>query len=261
MATCHACGEKIIFRYINGQCVPIHLSGGCYFRENYDHYSHNGSFHDIKNDETRYSWLYHGSITFLTTCWWCNSLVYFHRNEDGGCALFDELGYPWPVHKCWKEYSHPPDDMLKNIILKHLNRIRNGEYLLPRADLTSFANGSSVKTTGYLFKKKETLELVETEKHGSFIAVHLHAKDGYLYRVYLPIDIYPYFETFPCITAVSIAWRRGDQCNLFLKKMSATNHKGDIVEKKSVLIIEDIINDKWSFKLEVYGTLWEKLAK
>jgi len=89
----------------------------------------------------------------------------------------------------------------------------------------------------------------------------LHAKGGYLYRVYLPIDIYPYFETFPCITAVSIAWRRGDQCNLFLKKMSATNHKGDIVEKKSVLIIEDIINDKWSFKLEVYGTLWEKLAK
>lgn len=41
-------------------------------------------------------------LTFATSCWWCGTPVYFFRDDNGGCALFDHLGYPWPVHSCWK---------------------------------------------------------------------------------------------------------------------------------------------------------------
>lgn len=44
-------------------------------------------------------------LTHPTTCWWCRKYpVYFHRDENGGCALFDALGWPWPVHGCWSKH-------------------------------------------------------------------------------------------------------------------------------------------------------------
>ena len=36
----------------------------------------------------------------------CGKLVYFFRDEHGGCALFDKPGYPWPPHECW-QYREP----------------------------------------------------------------------------------------------------------------------------------------------------------
>lgn len=30
--------------------------------------------------------------------------MYFFRDENGGCALFDALGPPWPIHDCWKDH-------------------------------------------------------------------------------------------------------------------------------------------------------------
>jgi hypothetical protein len=43
-------------------------------------------------------------LTHPTKCWWCQKAVYFHRDENGGCALFDALGWPWPVHGCWTKH-------------------------------------------------------------------------------------------------------------------------------------------------------------
>ncbi len=31
--------------------------------------------------------------------------MYFFRDENGGCALFDALGPPWPIHDCWKDHA------------------------------------------------------------------------------------------------------------------------------------------------------------
>lgn len=34
------------------------------------------------------------------TCPRCNKPVWFIRNQNGGCAYFDEIGWPWPKHPC-----------------------------------------------------------------------------------------------------------------------------------------------------------------
>lgn len=44
-------------------------------------------------------------FTHITKCWWCGAVVFFHRTENGGCALFDDLGPPWPIHYCWQAYK------------------------------------------------------------------------------------------------------------------------------------------------------------
>lgn len=45
-------------------------------------------------------------VTYLTRCWIdeCGDPVFFHRAENGGCVLFDNLeDRPWAVHHCWRE--------------------------------------------------------------------------------------------------------------------------------------------------------------
>lgn len=40
------------------------------------------------------------SIIFPRYCWYCGQLIYLYANPNGGFAIFDELGPPWPKHCC-----------------------------------------------------------------------------------------------------------------------------------------------------------------
>ncbi|MGK7924866.1 MAG: DnaJ C-terminal domain-containing protein [Spirulina sp.] len=42
--------------------------------------------------------------TFPTPCPWCRSPVFYHTNGYGDSVFFDELGYPWQIHECFKNY-------------------------------------------------------------------------------------------------------------------------------------------------------------
>jgi hypothetical protein len=44
-------------------------------------------------------------LTHSTKCWWCGADVFFHRDENGGCVLFNFLGPPWPIHDCWEDHT------------------------------------------------------------------------------------------------------------------------------------------------------------
>ncbi|MDD9883006.1 MAG: hypothetical protein OXU62_00480 [Gammaproteobacteria bacterium] len=42
--------------------------------------------------------------TWVTKCFidsGCNEEVYAHTNGYGNFVLFDDLGYPWPIHECY----------------------------------------------------------------------------------------------------------------------------------------------------------------
>lgn len=42
--------------------------------------------------------------TFPTSCPECGDRVYYHTNGYGDSVYFDNLGYPWKVHGCFKNY-------------------------------------------------------------------------------------------------------------------------------------------------------------
>ena len=40
------------------------------------------------------------SVTFPANCWYCGQLIFLYSHPNGGFAVFDELGWPWPKHDC-----------------------------------------------------------------------------------------------------------------------------------------------------------------
>jgi len=51
--------------------------------------------------------------TFLVSCPWCGEEVFYHSNGCGDSVYFDSLGYPWPVHECFKKYWEDRKTSLK----------------------------------------------------------------------------------------------------------------------------------------------------
>ena len=49
-------------------------------------------------------WFERNGRTHPTRCRDCGADVFFHTNGFGDAVLFDELGWPWPVHECWRMY-------------------------------------------------------------------------------------------------------------------------------------------------------------
>lgn len=41
------------------------------------------------------------SIVFPTLCRYCGEPIYLYAAPNGGFAIFDHLGPPWPKHQCW----------------------------------------------------------------------------------------------------------------------------------------------------------------
>lgn len=40
------------------------------------------------------------SLLFPTHCWYCGALIYLFAGADGGFAIFEQVGKPWPKHSC-----------------------------------------------------------------------------------------------------------------------------------------------------------------
>jgi hypothetical protein len=86
---CRFCGQAIVFRMMQGRCVPMHPEGGCP--------GHSSSRDD---DEKKADCLY------ATCCPKCGEGVYFLRH-NGGCTWLDDIPYPWPKHACFLDQSDP----------------------------------------------------------------------------------------------------------------------------------------------------------
>jgi len=90
MPTCNLCGEEIEFRYIGGRPTPIHVSGRwC------TGYSSGSSPAVAKPFQTITSY-----VNPNAHCPVCGERVFFYRSPNGGRVFFDDLGWPWPKHRC-----------------------------------------------------------------------------------------------------------------------------------------------------------------
>lgn len=76
MSICRDCGQEITFRYINGVCTPMHVSGDC-----------------CPDDDAVRKAVH-------TKCPKCGHMVWLVRH-NGGSVWLDELGLPWPKHPCF----------------------------------------------------------------------------------------------------------------------------------------------------------------
>lgn len=96
---CDDCGGEIIFRYMGGRPIPIHLDGGCgggsggSYVEEPEVLQERGAPRSFYDDFCR-----------PTTCPICGAEVFFIRH-NGGSVWVDELGWPWPKHACFDEPS------------------------------------------------------------------------------------------------------------------------------------------------------------
>lgn len=91
---CKDCGGEIIFRYVDGVCTPIHLSGCCY---------ESSPRIDAKNIYRTWSEP-HGDFCRPSKCPRCKEPIFFIK-YNGGSVYVDELGWPWPKHPCF-DYSN-----------------------------------------------------------------------------------------------------------------------------------------------------------
>jgi len=94
MPICNQCGEQIEFRYVNGRCVPIHPGGGWHCGS----YSAASSFLPTRVSRAG-DWPVR-DFTRPTHCPECGDNVFFIRH-NGGSVWVDELGWPWPKHRCF----------------------------------------------------------------------------------------------------------------------------------------------------------------
>ncbi len=49
------------------------------------------------------------SVLFPTDCRYCGQRIYLFASPEGGFAIFDEIGIPWPKHQCWGVRSNSRD--------------------------------------------------------------------------------------------------------------------------------------------------------
>jgi hypothetical protein len=137
-------------------------------------------------------------LTFLTNCWWCGAEVFFHRAYNGGCALFDDLGPPWPVYSCWKEYRHDLGcrSRIDNDLLQ---RGFNGRNYVPRrraltrpvtddhrVDLKGF-----VQDNHFLYGPSKVRQLKASSRASSPSLIRVDVTDGrsHALPIYLPLEI------------------------------------------------------------------------
>lgn len=109
MEICWLCGEEIEFRYIDGKCTPIHLSGGwCQGSQRFsghseDHYSPSIGYRYDSPSINKYCF---EDICHPTKCPRCGEDVFFIRH-NGGSVWVDSLGWPWPKHSCFENDAMP----------------------------------------------------------------------------------------------------------------------------------------------------------
>lgn len=96
MRKCNRCGGQITFRVVDGQTIPIHLSGGC---TGYQRGARSPRSQDLIATTT----LLDKPRSYLNPnakCPVCGVKVFFFQSEDGGRVFFDDVGWPWPKHPC-----------------------------------------------------------------------------------------------------------------------------------------------------------------
>ena len=115
--------------------------------------------------------------------------MYFIRDENGGCALFDSLGHPWPIHSCWED--HVRQSRISRAIESSLESVGFNENFYqpqgikvtkPRRGADELALTGFVADNHALYQSPQVFRLCSHRRADSFPLVIMEvATEGRLY--------------------------------------------------------------------------------
>lgn len=179
-------------------------------------------------------------LTHPTTCWWCGAHVFFHRDENGGCVLFDELGPPWPVHACWQD--HARSLRIKTNVELELDSVGfNGSFYPPGGvrqtvpesdDMQVFVSGY-VADNHALYQESRVLQLRSCRHSATVDLVTLEiCAENNLYPFLVPETYARDIPDFSFVEVLGSWQRRGRRWQLLaaaLRRIQPTARRGKFV--------------------------------
>lgn len=200
--------------------------------------------------------LYFGNVTFPTSCWWCNDDVFFHRNKNGGCALFDELGPPWPVHKCWVD-NKSEQEVVTESILKHyrayLESVKKTNFSGSKDSFSTKKNENArFAFTGTVLESFYTEMVKLTSLKGEpIVAAIFFEVDGNIYKLFVPEDLSEYVAPNTSVKIGCITCNRGNGEFTYLESVEYYD--------SSCSLVAEIARTSLSWRQVVRAT-WVKTA-
>lgn len=243
-STCKHCGDKIVWAQMPaGNYLPMDPEAGglheCVPFERGDSGSSSVTW-DVFEGRSH--------LTFTTTCWWCGAPVYFYRDENGGCALFDELGAPWQVHACWEEHRSEQRAAASHFSSALSQLGFDGRYYESkrRVRRTPSQNGPSVEVWGFivdnraLYKapKKKALRADRGASSCSLTELWVSYGTSEALPFLLPLDLARRIQDFRLIRAAGLWLRRGSRWVLVLQDLDLFRRGGEVEETLRVNRLE-----------------------
>lgn len=198
-------------------------------------------------------------LAYSTRCWWCNDPVYFYRGDDGGCALFDSLGYPWPLHRCWREYREQSLTRVANELSSL--RFDGRRYYQERLKLSKSIGEDSISITGFVDRHGSTSQLSFSSGRGSITSQFRELRivpdtdPSVYYSLLVPTSC---FDELPVYSLHKIEgrWKKhGGRWHCFLANFRRL-HAGGRADKIICALVTELKNCFYCGSDLSDGTLW-----
>lgn len=231
----HRSGCWVSGHFRNGSWVEGHYRGGASV---YDKINYSYSRQPTRNKK---NWVYYGSITFETQCWWCGQDVYFHRDENGGCVLFDFLGSPWPVHDCWLEHKFEQQQAIDHILSKFASYIDSQNISLTFCEKSQ--DKDELDFYGY-FVSYYPSKLIYND-FDPLVDIVVRDYNGDNYKMLIPCPVASELNTMSLVKVKGEWAYRGSSYILFATEISANGPYESYNTIEVDVDIKNIIRKKW----------------
>lgn len=180
-------------------------------------------------------------LIYLTKCWWCGERVHFYRSEDGGCALFDMPGYPWPLHLCWQNYRDRSLSRIADELAGY--RFDGRTYIQERERLTKTHRQDSLSLTGFVDAKRQpnarTFNSCRNSTGGMFREIRFVPEydASVYYSLHIPSSVAEHFPHYSYHTIDAVWKKHSGRWVLFLQNFRRLRANG-----RSEKIVRGTIN-------------------
>lgn len=274
-------GHWVNEHYRNGVLVAGHFRSGSVVADGGGGWEPPSPHRSQISSPAQFPPLHHGdhkpglSLTFLTQCYWCNDDVFFHRNKNGGCVLFDSLGPPWPVHPCWEQYCEDRAEAIDTALRNHAAYLRALEDLREE-DAIRETNKAVTRLTGpqeCITEISTTLELdgviiaddrvayirlLNNPRDSLITGILLEANDGSIYRILVDAKVRKKLRPHIFIRATCSTGVRGKNKIIFADKIVIYDPNENATAVCAYLTIDDVISSRWA---STQGKSWRGSEK